>query len=590
MKKILFMMSVLASLFITGCSQEEVTPPGGEDDGGSNTSYMAVNLVSSDPLGSRAQDGYEDGSATENHVKKVRFYFFNAAGGSVDVKLLNGSYVNYWDWEPNTKDTYPDNSGVTNPDQIETGSDDDDIESKLNAIIVINTANGDKVPQRIAAVLNPPSDMPGGSQNLTDLKKIAKDYASEDYTKKGTFVMFNSVGGGGTDLSTTLIESRNLCKDETTAKANPVTIYVERSVAKVSVELGDAILSAATDKLALKDKEDNDLKVDGKQVYLKLGGWSLTAETSEGRLIKKVNKDWDGTWWYSTYRSFWAINAMTTSIHNKYFDYENISTSFGNDAAKYTNENAQLKDIDNTPCNAKNRTKVIIKGQLQDKDGNPFTIVRHLGVYFADTPDETESGNLNKLKESILNQLRASKNNFYYAIKDAGGNETGRVQIGIGDIMIVPATVDAKENSQNNCYVYAQLTDAAKGKTWYATSEGGTAIVKADEVINGILADKTIVDRALVWNSGMTYYYYEILHLRAPSTGPVTDNDTGQKGVVRNHVYKTKVTKIAGLGTPVYDPEKVIYPEKPDPNNHYIAAEIKILSWRIVSNDYALEW
>lgn len=34
----------------------------------------------------------------------------------------------------------------------------------------------------------------------------------------------------------------------------------------------------------------------------------------------------------------------------------------------------------------------------------------------------------------------------------------------------------------------------------------------------------------------------------------------------------------------------MIYPEVPDPNNHYIAAEIKILSWRIVSNDYELEW
>lgn len=61
-------------------------------------------------------------------------------------------------------------------------------------------------------------------------------------------------------------------------------------------------------------------------------------------------------------------------------------------------------------------------------------------------------------------------------------------------------------------------------------------------------------------------------------------------GVVRNHVYDTKVTKIAGLGTPVYDPGLVIYPEKPSPNDHYIAAEIKILSWRLVSNDYELDW
>lgn len=90
------------------------------------------------------------------------------------------------------------------------------------------------------------------------------------------------------------------------------------------------------------------------------------------------------------------------------------------------------------------------------------------------------------------------------------------------------------------------------------------------------------MDRALVWNSGMTYYYYEIIH------NGVGDNAT--KGVVRNHIYDTKVTKIAGLGTPVYDPDMSIYPEKPDPNDHYIAAQINILSWRIVKNDYVLEW
>ena len=50
------------------------------------------------------------------------------------------------------------------------------------------------------------------------------------------------------------------------------------------------------------------------------------------------------------------------------------------------------------------------------------------------------------------------------------------------------------------------------------------------------------------------------------------------------------MTKIAGLGTPVYDPDQVIYPEKPDDNDHYIAAEIDILSWRIVENNYELKW
>ena len=573
-------MSVLASLLITGCSQEEVTPPGGEDDGGSGTSYMAINLISSDALGSRAANGYEDGSTTENHVKKVRFYFFNGLGGAVNVKLQGGSYVNYYDWEPNTKDDYP--SSGADPDQTVDGDQTDDIESKLKAVIVINTAAGDGIPQRIAAVLNPPTIdgtplLGSESLSLTDLKDKVADFSKSSLTQKGTFVMFNSVGGGGKDISTTLIEDKNLCKSEANAIANPVTIYVERSVAKVRVTLGDDVKAAANDKLALKDKDGNNIKVDNQQVYLKLLGWGLTAETSEGRLIKKVNPAWEGNWWYAQYRSFWAINSMTAT--NRYPNsYETIGTSFGNGNALYTNENAQLTDIGGQAGLATRKTKVILKGELCKADGSAFTIVRHLGVYFADEKSDTESANFLKLKESILNQLSASKNLYYYANKNEEGKETGRTQIGINDIKIVVADQKEQEESKNNCYVYAQLTEDAAKKTWYTSSEGGTAITDAAKVINGKLANKEIVDRALAWKSGMTYYYYEIKHLN------------NNIGVVRNHIYATNVTAIAGLGTPVYDPDEIIYPEKPDPNNHYIAAEIMILSWRVVNNDYPLEW
>lgn len=564
-------MSVLASLFMAGCSQEEIAP-NDDGNGGSNTSYMAVNLVSSDATGSRTLSGYQDGSDVENHVEKVRFYFFNGVGAAIDVKLIDDNYVNYYDWVPNTAnaDATPDD-----PDQSQGTIDSDDIESKLKAIIVINTKNGDGIPQRIAAVLNP-TGLDDESKSLTELKAIVGDYATGNLTKKGKFVMFNSVGGNGKEFSTTLIKAENLCQKEKDAIANPVTIYVERNVAKVSVALSDAVKDAAGNTgLKLKDKKGNDLTIDGNQVYLKLGGWGLTAETSEGRLIKKVNPKWEGDWWYTTYRSFWAINSMTAT--NRYHDYTNsINTSIGKDNYLYTNENAQKKDIDaGIVPGAPNKTKVILKGTLCKANGDAFTIVRHLGVHFAD------NDNLDKLKESILNQLNATGHYYYYA------EGSGKKQIGVSDLKIVIATQDHKEESDNNCYVYAQLTADAEKKTWYNSMDAGAiAITDGYKEINGILSGKDsetgkyYIDRALVWNSGMTYYYYPIKHLA----------ESNQDGVVRNHIYKTTVTKIAGLGTPVYDPSQTIYPEKPDENDHYIAAQIYILSWRIVSNNYELNW
>ena len=71
MKRNLLFMSVLASLFLVGCSQKEIVP-GGEDNGkGSGSSFINVNLVSYGN-GTRAISPYEDGTDEENKVTKVQ--------------------------------------------------------------------------------------------------------------------------------------------------------------------------------------------------------------------------------------------------------------------------------------------------------------------------------------------------------------------------------------------------------------------------------------------------------------------------------------------------------------------------------------
>lgn len=554
-------MSALAFLLMAGCSREGISPDGG-DDGEATTSYLAVNLMSSDIAGSRAAAGYEDGSDDENDVEKVRFYFFTANGAIAPVKLLNGSYVNYHDWTPGDTDQKGD-------------ADLDDTESVLKATIVISTKDGDKLPQGIAAVLNP-TGLEDKSMSLTELKDVVADYAVSDLTSKGKFVMFNSVyGKNKAEVCAVPIESDHLQKKAEDAEKNPVTIYVERSVAKVKVGFGDAVKDVTTDKLALKDKDGKDLTVEGEQVYLKLGGWSLTAETTEGRLVKAIDPvGWTSEWWNGSgafaHRSFWAINSQNAV--NKYLvSYDGITTPFTD--AKYTNENA----LDYDTKSPINRTKVILKGQLCKEDGSNFTIVRHLGAHFADTYSKTPADNLPALKANILSQLTANGYNYY------SEDETSRTGLSASDLQIVIATQVTEENRKNNCYVYAQLTTEAAAKTWYTSSDKTVTTTVSAEEINSNLKNKEVVDWALVWKDGMTYYYYEIVH---NGTG-----ETATKGVVRNHIYDTKITKIAGLGTPVYDPDKVIYPEKPDENDHYIAAEINILSWRVVNHyNYELKW
>ena len=565
MKRNLLFMSVLASLFLVGCSQKEIVP-GGEDNGkGSGSSFINVNLVSYGN-GTRAISPYEDGTDEENKVTKVRFYFFTETGGPANVKLNGSSYVNYYDWTPGKDDVNP----GSNPD----------IEKKLSATIVIRTPAGDQVPQRIAAVLNPAEN--AKSRSLSELQSVAADYANGNFTREGQFVMFNSVYAEGSDeIVTQPILAKNLCTTEADAKDNPVTLYVERSVAKVSLGFGDLLDS--NHRMQIKDKDGNAVKVpgvDGQQinVYLEIKGWGLTAETDKGRLVKKIDASWDGNWWKGSYRSFWAINAENAA--NQYHKYTDIpEMDWTTPPHLYTNENAgQLagKQL--------NKTKFIINGNICDENGNALTLVRHLGVHFADvTSSSDENENFKSLKNSILKRLEASGKKYY--VKETTGESDNALttfrQIDAGDIKIVKADQKTQEDSNNNCYVYAQLTDAAANLIWYTNNEPSVENPTASASdINNALKNKDVVDWGLVWNSGMTYYYDEIKHI----------TDSKMTGVVRNHIYKVNITKIAGLGTPVYDPEEVIYPEKPEKNDHYIAAEIKILSWRVVTDNYELEW
>lgn len=590
MKKTFLFTSVLASLFMAGCSQNDGIAPDDEKFGDGETvpHYMAVNFVSSDngDALTRAKADFEDGTEQENKISSARFYFFNATGGVAYVKAGGSGYTNYYDWSPDNQDG---DKNLT-----------DDIEKKYSALIVINTEKGDKIPQMMAVVLNPTENLKSqGNRTLSQLQGVTNDYASPEFTQEGKFVMFNSVYSMNEQaVSAVAITAQNIAKTEAEAQKNPVKLYVERNVAKVSVEIGlseeDYIDKGGYNLLKLKNNSGSYITVDKEdgaagQVYLKLNTWGLTAETDKGRLVKKINPKWTESWVQDNlnpYRSCWAINAM--DANNRHYNHTHEATNFGADKYLYTNENAQLEDIDNSQGRARNKIKVKINGLLCEEDGTPITVVRHMGAHFMDKYDAgNETNNLPMLKKSILSQLDASGKRLYTVTNSAGSVDF--TQIGKEDIKIKIVNQTESEDPNykgKNCYVVAELTEAAKAKRWYSSSDKDTY---TDHEVNAETIDKylydpagkeAVVDPALVWREGMTYYFYEIMH----------NKNGNQPGVVRNHVYKTRITGITGLGTPVYDPDKVIYPEKPDENDHYIAAEINILSWHIVNDGYKLEW
>ena len=69
----------LAAIAFSACTSEEVAE-NNSTTGEGTTSYVAVNINSVGTSGSRADGDYADGSANENKINAVRFYFFTENG------------------------------------------------------------------------------------------------------------------------------------------------------------------------------------------------------------------------------------------------------------------------------------------------------------------------------------------------------------------------------------------------------------------------------------------------------------------------------------------------------------------------------
>jgi hypothetical protein len=166
------------------------------------------------------------------------------------------------------------------------------------------------------------------------------------------------------------------------------------------------------------------------------------------------------------------------------------------------------------------------------------------------------------LKNSIANSLASS---YYY------DNAGTKVSIAPEHIELVAAG-SAGHDSYKVTY---KLTTAAEALTWFV-KDGATYNASSATDVNAKLS---VLEKAQVWN-GMGYYIVDIEHLGTKNIN----------GVVRNHTYAINVDAIKGLGTPVYDGDNdVEEPIRPEDSEAFIAAQIKVLSWKLVNQNVTLQ-
>lgn len=630
MKTKLFSLSALAilgaALFgMTACSDKDEVA-GSENATNDAKQYLAVNIrnVQSAPstLGAKAATRadnpvFEDGTDLEQKIFNVRFYFFNTDG--TPFRLSNNDGHNW--------------INVSGDDLTKDTESSSNIEEKTKAVLLIQNNTGAS-PSGMIAIVNPQSFVgsDGVSNPLMDDDGTPKDLslnqlradaltAANAYNASSgsSFVMSNSVFENNGTSTCAALTAGHIATSSDAALANPVDVYVERVNAKVRAHLSGSSTSLPADKSWGSITASSDIvatayvngadqsttivtkgttypafrvgRTHDKDIYALVLGWGLADENGIATLEKNIGSstDWEAwvlnnfigidPWTSSDYhRCYWekspevAIGAgRNNPVDHSWNSYNTGLTSTA--SSLYTLPNTANSTNGYTDCDKNisqtTFTKLLAKtvlvynnGTETDPDWKPAEIC---------TYNNEEYFGLSDLRTVIANEY--SK---YYTMS-LSGNTTVYTALQPSDITF--STEPQANNTKSSVKDY-QVVPCVKDGTYYIKNANGTysAVTAAD--VNSNMDDKV----ADVRNAGMSYYYYCIRHL---AKGDPTK--LAYLGVVRNHIYDINIKSITGFGTPVYDPDKDIVPMIPNNDATFLAADLNVISWRVVSQDADLD-
>lgn len=559
------------ALMMSACASDKEEIGSGTKPG-SNPQYLAVNIVNVGATPTTRAAEYENGTAGESAIKKVRFYFFNGDGSPYLIKnpgitgIDGGGDKNWLEASP-TDDTPT--SGT--PSQIE----------KITQTVLVINGIQSAAPAAIVAIVNPETVdaakiQSGETMRLSELRysTVGRNFYKKDATSGAVseFVMSNSIYvNAGEDVCASLVAGHVTTSAES-AKTKPVDLYVERVVAKVTADVDNEAFEHGNgtnweaNKYGTKDPVGKSGDYD---VYAVIEGWGLANENGKAEIEKQVNKTWtDGTL---------GFTPWTTSDYHRCFWEKSVGFDAGLGANPPVNPtfnqlNAKMRDVlytlPNTPeskvTDLKNNdlTKFAVAATLKYKDASnnwhDAEICRYNGVSIL---------GIDNLKKQVA--LTFSQ---YYTSTD-GATYT---QLSKDDIDFK----DPDGTMQQYRVTPTLANDPAGTKKYYTKTTTGTTptfteVPKA-EVLAAIEADKAEIRR-----DGRAYYYVPIKHLGG-------SGELAEYGIVRNHFYKITLTGIKGFGTPVYDPDKVVKPAVPTYQDTYLAARVQVLQWRVVNQNASL--
>lgn len=572
-----------AAFMMSACASEN-DDKGGDTNAEGKAQYMAVNIVSVGTNGSRAAE-YDHGLPKESQINDVRFYFYNQDGSPY---ILDGKKTNWTTPQEN----------ISNGQQNTEGGN---VTLETKSVLVFKPETGNSAPYSVIAVVNAGSlgnkltnPLGDGTQKLNNLLTKIEDNQfykvnitagttttpTTNYDKAAlaeNFVMTSSVYLKDGEPQCQTFVSGHVYNKEAEARNNPIDIYVERVVAKVTAEV-----NTTGSKWESGNDNNWDSKkygkvvgttTDGKKVYAVLDGWNVADENGTAMLEKNIEKTWTDTYlgftssdpWNSAdyHRCFWENSTVAGTAENQSINYSYTTianNAFGTDKYVYTLPNTLKSPTTNEYKYNNKLTKFIVAAHLRyDSDGKGnwknVEICNYKGIQYIG-------------QDAVLDVIGSESG--YYIEESAGKYKS----IGHEQLEFIKATT-------TNAKDYKAMAKVKDGVNVYHkdnTTGKYEPVTSLEEVNNRIQAETADV-RA----DGSTYYFIPISHLGS-------DASIAQYGVVRNHVYKITVNDMQGFGTPVVNKDAEIIPTKPENEATYLAAKIKVLSWRIVKQNADLDY
>lgn len=593
---------LMAMTAVVGCSHENTVP----DEIGDGNHYMAVSLAMA--------DGSENATKVENPIFEAGSYEESAVNVANSIFLFydgTGNYLTSGKIVATSSDL--DEKGNLKLGNSEIGS----VEKKSNAVIVM-----DKMPIRpsqVLAVLNYSGTEDLKKKSIDEVDAILTSDAIS--TEAGKFLMSNSVYvEKGAIVRGTAISRDQVKNTAAEALSAPVNIFVERAVAKIrmtaksgleTVQADDCTAAGDVGKLCFDVTSATSI-LDGHFVDLRVvvDGWCVNAFNAKGYILKTLDSRWATTapfdGWNITntegqnsyYRSFWAKDAnydgnddYVFGLANQLGTYTDLQYRSWNDAVKakrdaytYLYENTVSKEACNAnPGDKTNATTVLIAAHLEYRNStadniadlpvqpalsadpaNPWkriTLYKYDGLYYT--------------KDNIITQIAARLASSYkWKYSVAEGQKVEDIKPGQLDVEFLSNDSENKSTVKINVKsLTAPVTDAKLYENDVEIPAG-----EWTSHINASLAT-AYADGMVSFFNGDCYYQVPVVH---------HTNADILYGIVRNHIYNLTLSNITNVGNPVFNPDEKLVVVPGTREDYYVAAELRLLKWTVVSQDVNL--